>query len=720
MSPSRPVLALALLAASASAQFAPWRVAGGTLVVHLDQAGLSGAGLQVLEPDQTAPAPGAVTADDAIMSFKVAEDSNLLVLVGHTGEFVAYGVLGGAAQVEGGFTLASPSTHTSVDFHAPSFHFMPAHTDGPGGAPDPDYMYVTGAQDEPGTDFIVRTPKIHFDPEGFAPWDPIDHTIPLISISAWDLVMTPEMAARLNRPELSGLILGGGELLAPAAPWPDLWSYPPGLNPWSAGGGSSGGNRAGPGTTDAGIDVKLHTLGGITEKVHDGVFPNGRQSMAMSTTACNVGTVSVPWKAAMDPAHPGIAQALYRESGDRFEQVGVAWIKHGFFATNQAQCGVCSTPGGPGNQLGVNCSDTYGTTNNSDPMWLGPRSEWNVFTATWQPCGSFFDGIPVDCKRDESGASFLGKVDHRLEAFDAELGTPGATYYYEGMYMVAGDVDKSNNVASRKCTTDWLGTIWNIASVAGDLQVQGPAINRWVADMHTQAGLAPFDGDAIVAVRAKDIGGGLFRYEYSVWNWNLDRKVRSFSVPTGGGTPTDFYFHDIDDQAANDWVPAVSGGNLTWTFPDIDLPGEKVAGALEFGTLYNFGFTCDVPPGDRNSTLGIHLPGAGGDLLAAATRAPAALNLTATKLAPAVGEAFDLVMHGGTANMMVAVVAVNGITLSQPAFIGPVPFVAGEASIPLVMPAGVEGLDFLLAGGDVTVGPLHLVKLANFITLAVQ
>src|SRR4029079_3917266 len=133
----------------------------------------------------------------------------------------------------------------------------------------------------------------------------------------------------------------------------------------------------------------------------------------------------------------------------------------------------------------------------------------------------------------------------------------------------------------------------------------------------------------------------------------------SFSVPTGGGTPTDFYFHDIDDQAANDWVPAVSRGHLTWTFPDIDLPGEKVAGALEFGTLYNFGFTCDVAPGDRNSTLGIHLPGPGGDLLAAATRAPAALNLTATKLAPAVGEAFDLVMHGGTANMMVAVVAVN-------------------------------------------------------------
>jgi hypothetical protein len=153
--------------------------------------------------------------------------------------------------------------------------------------------------------------------------------------------------------------------------------------------------------------------------------------------------------------------------------------------------------------------------------------------------------------------------------------------------------------------------------------------------MHTQAGLAPVDGDVIVAAKTVDLGGGLFRYEYAVWNWNLDRKVRSFSVPTGGGTPTDFYFHDIDDQAANDWVPAVSGGNLT------DLPrrvprGEKVAGPLEFGTLYNFGFTCDVAPATATprspQDLARRRPDRGRH------HAPAALNLTASKLAPAIGE----------------------------------------------------------------------------------
>ncbi len=710
-------LVVALLAMPAVAQFQPYVVGGGDLVLRLDQAGLSGAGLVLVEVDQTGALPGEVTADSATLDFSITNASDFMVLVGETGEFVAYGVLGGGAPIAGGFVLLSPSTGGVADFHGAVFHHLPAHTDGPGGQPDPDYLYLTGPEALPGKDFIVRSPKIHFDADGDSPYTPGDHVEPLVSVMSWDLVISDQLAARLMRPDLAGQIVGGGELLGTAQPWSGAWSYPPGLNPWSpyAGRGPDSGTPEG-----TGADIELATLGAIVEKVHEGVFPNGRQSMSMSTTACNVGTQSVLWQAAMDPDHPGIAQQLYREMGDRFEQVGVAWIKHGFFATNQSSCAACSTPGGPGTQLGVNCSDTYGTTNNADPMWLGPRSEWDVFTATWECLGSFFDGVPVDCVRSENGASFNGKVDHRLEAFDADLGLPGAKYFYEAIYMVQADVDKDNNVGSRQCDTIWLGTIWDIKTTSGtNPLVPGPAINRW-GDLRTQVGLAPFDGDVIVGVKAIDLGAGLWRYEYAVFNWNMDRMLRAFSVPTGGGSATDFYFHDIDDQPSNDWVPTVAGGNVTWEFPGVFLTGVKVAGPMEFGTLYNFGFTSDVAPGDRDATLTPHEAGAGGDLLAAATLAPAGLNLTASKLAPAVGEAFDLVMHGGTANMMVAVIEVAGIPLSVPVLIGPVPFVAGEASLPLVMPPGVDGLDFVLVGGDVNVGPLSLLKLGNFITLAVQ
>jgi len=713
------VLALASLTLPAAAQFQPWRAAGGQFVVRLDQAGLSGAGLQVIEADQTGVQPGVIAADGAVLSFGVHADGDLLVLVGHTGEFVAYGVLGGGVTIEGGFTLASPSTGTFADFHAARFHHLPAFSDGPGGEPDPDYMFLTGSQAQPGLDFVVRTPKIHFDPEGLSPYTP-DHVTPLVSILSWDLVVSADLAARLQRPELAGAVLGGGELLLEAVPWYDPWSYPRGLNPWTPFTGAADGG-AGPGDGGS-IDVSLSSLGTIVEKNHEGTFPNGRQSMSMSTTSCNVGGVSVPWQQAMDPDHPGIAMQLYREMGNRFEQVGVSWIKHGFFSTNQSSCGACTTPGGPGNQLGVNCSDTYGTSNNSDPMWLGPRSEWNAFDVAWEPCGSFFDGAPVDCVRSENGSSFANKVDHRLEAFDADLGLAGATYYYEAMYLVQGDVNIDNNIASRRTTMTWTGTIWDIVVASGsNTQVAGPALNRWAAaDKLATAGLAPHDGEVVVGVNTVDLGGGQWRYEFAVLNWNVDRKLRSFSVPTAGGTATDFYFHDIDNLPANDWVPSVAGGMLTWEFPDVNLSGVKVAGPMEFLTLYNFGFTSNMAPGDRDATVAPHLAGPGGDLLAVPTRAPAGLNLSATKLAPAELEPFSLVMTGGTANMMVAVIEVSGIPLGAPVLIGPVPFVGGTASIPLAIPAGLSGLDFVMAGGDVTTGPLALVQLGNTITIAVQ
>jgi len=95
-------------------------------------------------------------------------------------------------------------------------------------------------------------------------------------------------------------------------------------------------------------------------------------------------------------------------------------------------------------------------------------------------------------------------------------------------------------------------------------------------------------------------------------------------------------------------VPVVASGNLTWTFPDVELPGEKVAGALEFGTLYNFGFTSDVAPGDRNATLGIHLPGPGRRTSSPRPPRRPRAELSASKR-PGRGEGFDLVMHGGTA-----------------------------------------------------------------------
>ncbi|HYN63047.1 MAG TPA: hypothetical protein VES36_00465, partial [Candidatus Limnocylindrales bacterium] len=574
-------------------------------------------------------------------------------------------------------------------------------------------------------DFLIRSVKIAYDPNGWAYGSgPADHVQPVLRIKAWDLIISPSLARDLGRPELSDRLIGSGKIDGLPVAYDGPWAYPPGQNPSTpyAGSGGSGegseGGEGGAGPADAtGVDVKLGILSTITAQGHTGTFPNGRVGMATSTTSCNVGTVQVTWLKPMNENHPGISQSLFRQMGNRFEQVGVAWTKHGFFALANSQCTPCQGGSPQGLFLGLGCSDTYGTSNNGDRFYLGARDEWNPFTDEWEACGSFFDGLPVDCLRDEDGSGF-GAVDHRLEAFDYDLNLPGATYFFEANYLVQQDVDKANNIGSRITTMSWNGSAWSFSTPStgsGNVLVQGPAINRY-GELRTTAGLAPDDGNVVLAVQTADLGGGLWRYEYALYNWDLDRKVRSFSVPTCGSA-SDFYFHDIDDQPSNDWVPTVGGGNVTWSFPDVNLSGVKVAGPLSYATLYNFGFTSDVAPGPRDAALAIHDAGPGGNLLGVATLGPACLDLSATTLAPAVGTPFSFVLSGGSSLGMYAVMAVEGIPLAVPVLLGPVPFVAGQASLTVSVPPVAAGISVTLLGADV--GP-PVLDVSDLLTIEVQ
>ena len=125
-----------------------------------------------------------------------------------------------------------------------------------------------------------------------------------------------------------------------------------------------------------GLDVRLGELGPIQalgRRAEGGV--NG---IAFLTTACNVGTVTVPWidgdsTVPMGDDHPWIAFLVARYDGQRLVQISDrSYVKHGFFAQSNSNCTPCTPPPGPtGTFLGVGCSDTYGTSSNGDNFWLG-------------------------------------------------------------------------------------------------------------------------------------------------------------------------------------------------------------------------------------------------------------------------------------------------------------------------------------------------------------
>lgn len=709
---------LAVLAFDAPAQLQPVVADQGRIALHFLEGILEQEGLELIGLQPTAEAGDAFeeNMEGELLAFRLADGADLMVLQDAAGVFVPYGVLGGQVSVEGGFTLSSPGTGRAVDFHGFVLQSAEVRSDGPGGDPDPDYFYVSTAADPDAGDFVLCYVKVLFAPdEGYQAPGPGDHLEPdQLRIKAWDLIVTPTLAQKLGRPDLAGRVLAYGKLDATFAPHEGDWELPAGQNINTPYEGGSGGDSAALGSV---LDVKLGILNSITQLGHTGSFPNGRAGLSMATTSCNVGDVNVTWLAAMNENHPGIAMQLYRDMGGRFEQVGVSWIKHGFFALSNSQCTACQNPS-PGTFLGVGCSDTYGTSNNGDRFWLGPRDEWNPHAGTWECTGSYFDGTPVNCIRDENGSG-NGPVDHRLEAFDYDLDNDGATYYYEAYYMVNGDQDDDNNIGSRRCTMSWGGSSWSFSTPSsGNSLVEGPAIERWPdADQVTRGDFGSADGTVIVAVNTTALGGGQWRYEYAVFNWSVDRRFRQFSVPNAGGA-SNITFHDIDDNASNNWVASTAGKNVTWTFPDVNLSGHKVAGPMEFCTLYNFGFTSNNPPATRNSALRVHDAGPGGKLIAVETQAPAVVALSASDLSPSEGQTIDLEVRGGVFGAMIGVIAVNGISITPLILTAvPVPFLGGAANVPLFIPAGLSGLEFDLVAADYDTS---VVQLSNISTLAVE
>src|SRR5262249_46817454 len=148
-----------------------------------------------------------------------------------------------------------------------------------------------------------------------------------------------------------------------------------------------------------------------------------------------LGTQELTWNANTNQ-HPVISQNLYRLANGRFEQLGQAWLKHGFCALQGTVCssGCMPSPLGCG-ALGVGCSDPYSSSLNGGQNGLGPKSEVNAST------GAFL----YPWSNNGSGSGELFK---RLQALDTDIdpaANPGALYFVASMYVQPEDAASHNN-----------------------------------------------------------------------------------------------------------------------------------------------------------------------------------------------------------------------------------------------------------------------------------
>jgi hypothetical protein len=445
-----------------------------------------------------------------------------------------------------------------------------------------------------------------------------------------DVVISRAWAEQLGRSELAGAWIGSVDLEIPAAGPDDVAAAP-------ARTGASA-----PATP--GLDVELAELYALTEIGRDVPYPDGSGGFSASTTSCNPGSVPVAWQletvnGPLIETHPFIGLALYRlDANGVLEMIGKNWIKHGFFATNANDCQYGCTAAA--NSLGVGCADTYNVSHNGARLYLGPREEVNPHTGSWTACGSFFDATPVDCKRHYLGGGF-SEVEHRLEAWDDDLGLPGARYFYEGVYYVEGDENIANNIGWKECLVSWIG-FWSISDLISDpgwtqRDTDGALIATW-GDQQVSAPAAADDGTLWFAVKVDSLGGGQWHYEYAVYNYTSDRGLYSFAVPTGSANVTSVDFHDVDHDSTTDWTVTTSPGLVTWSTDD--WATDPSAPALGYQSLFNFRFDADAPPVASQVLGGLFKPGLGTGV-SAGLLAPAAA-ATAALPPPAAASAFAL------------------------------------------------------------------------------
>ncbi len=378
-------------------------------------------------------------------------------------------------------------------------------------------------------------------------------------------------------------------------------------------------NAAPRGGTLNGPDVIVHNIGSALSLY--GTI-GGVSAYAMTTVSCNLGEDNAIWidclSGPLCNQHPVIVQNMYRLKSGRFEQIGLAWLKHGWCAADAPSCGSPYEPVGSCDWLGTHATDTYGAGLNADQQDLGPRSEVNAWTGVFP--------YPYQLNWNLTGNSIYKRLQIKVDDVNPALNS-GALYFGESQYVATDEqpINRYNNCTWRRVTVGSAsGGGWNM-SFTGSSITQQPAIHAWPAN---ESGVSlvnvdiPSDGRLILGYKVSDLGGGMWHYEYALYNMNSHRSVGAFSVPAAASVNvTNIGFHDVDYHSGEpysltDWTGVHNAGTLSWQTEKFS--SNPNANALRWSTLYNYRFDANVPPIMGTIELGLFRPGSPDSVLVAA------------------------------------------------------------------------------------------------------
>jgi hypothetical protein len=292
---------------------------------------------------------------------------------------------------------------------------------------------------------------------------------------------------------------------------------------------------------------------------------------------------------------------MYRLMNGRFEQIGMSWLKHGFVSTNSTTAGCagaggqsCTPPPAGGNQLGVGCTDPYGSSlNGSRP--LGMRSEVNSTNGAYP--------FPFT----QLGSS--GPYQQRIKVAESDLALSGALYFVEGQYVAPDDALAGNglNNASYRSVNVAAAPNYTV-SLAGSTVEAKSALWAWKAADATveisnvEMCTAPVERFE-VARKVTEVVSGTWHYEYAVRNMNSDHAGGAFEVQfppetdiaNAGARIVDH--HSGEPYSTTPWTTTieVDAGFIRWETAE-PYATDPDANALRWATTFSFWFDADAPP----------------------------------------------------------------------------------------------------------------------------
>lgn len=550
-------------------------VADGQTVISIDADALSRLELSVHQSGSPSSGGGVSQlwlTPDAASTLNFTESDGILD-----------GTFAGAVSHGGSFTLVGPGGQYTFD----GFAFGQVQSDAAA------FGIFSAADVVAGDAFLALSDsKLGFDRPGG-----------VLMFEAPEMTISPGLAALLGDAGLAGQSIGsiamriqvdGDGLVVADEPEGDE-------------GDLRGGNQGTVCGQPGGPDVIVGSLPDVANYASIG----GIEAFAIGTTSCNIGDTVLLWEANINQ-HPVIGQSIFRLKNGRFEHVGQSWLKHGFLALTQNECGCgCQNPGN-GQRLGIGCSDPYNAGLNGTQDGLGPKFEVNAFTGEYP-----YPATDIS----QTGNSIYKRVQVAITDLE-DTTTTSTRYFAEGHYVTPDDSaanNQDNNASYRELRITGSGSTWS-ASFTGmpATQREQPAIRAWQdTDPTVEERDVRIPGEGLVIVAAKVTGpsGGFWTYEYAVQNLNSDRSIGSFRVPIDPtATVQNIGFHDVAYHSGEpfdgtDWPGVFENGGVSWK--TVDYVTNPNANALRFSTLYNFRFQANVgpQPGGTEVRLGIFKPG---------------------------------------------------------------------------------------------------------------